>query len=273
MNRLIGDLVDVVSLDAGKPVVTPEVGDTTSVVTEVVEAFEEHAAQNEVSLSAEIGPPLVAEFDPARILQVLTNLLSNAIKFTPAKGKVVVRLARVGDDIRFAVSDTGVGLPSDQLEAVFGRFVQVAGKDRRGWDSASTSPRASCKHTGDGSGQRAGSGRAALSTSRSRSIPHLESLARCRALCDLLSSAAERMSSRVRSSSCRRRPSLWPCLCHSALHDLAETGRKARDCATRDAGPRSLKPLILSTSSGVSPLSFATRRSRVRASCRPPTNC
>lgn len=132
MNRLIGDLVDVVSLDAGKPVVTPEVGDTTSVVTEVVEAFEEHAAQNQVSLSAEIGPPLVAEFDPARILQVLTNLLSNAIKFTPAQGKVVVRLARVGDDIRFAVSDTGVGLPSDQLEAVFGRFVQVAGKDRRG---------------------------------------------------------------------------------------------------------------------------------------------
>ena len=133
MNRLIGDLVDVVSLDAGKLAVTPEVGDTTSVVTEIVDTFEAHAAQNEVSLSAEIGlPPLVAEFDPARILQVLTNLLSNAIKFTPAQGKVVVRLARVGDDIRFAVNDTGVGLPSDQLEAVFERFVQVAGKDRRG---------------------------------------------------------------------------------------------------------------------------------------------
>jgi len=133
MNRLVGDLVDVVSLDAGKLAVTPEVGDTTSVVTEVVETFQADAAQNEVSLSAEIGPPpFVAEFDPARILQVLTNLLSNAIKFTPGPGKVVVRLACVGDDIRFAVSDTGVGLPSDQLEAVFGRFVQVARKDRRG---------------------------------------------------------------------------------------------------------------------------------------------
>jgi signal transduction histidine kinase len=133
MNRLIGDLVDVVSLDAGKLAVALEVGDTTSIVTEVVDTFQAHAAQNEVSLSVEIGsPPFLAEFDPARILQVLTNLLSNAIKFTPAHGKVVVHLARVGDDIRFAVSDSGVGLPSGQLEAVFERFVQVARKDRRG---------------------------------------------------------------------------------------------------------------------------------------------
>ena len=71
-------------------------------------------------------------FDPARILQVLSNLLSNAMKFTPAQGRVAVRLSRVGDSVRFAVSDTGMGVPTDQLEAVFERFVQLTKNDRRG---------------------------------------------------------------------------------------------------------------------------------------------
>ena len=99
MNRLVGDLVDVASLDAGRLAVTPEVADPASVVTEVVETFHAHAAERGVSLSAEIVPPaFLAAFDPARILQVLTNLLSNAIKFTPAPGKVVIHLERAGDE-------------------------------------------------------------------------------------------------------------------------------------------------------------------------------
>jgi signal transduction histidine kinase len=63
---------------------------------------------------------------------VLTNLLSNAIKFTGAEGKVVVRLAPVGDELQFAVSDTGTGIPANMLEAIFERYVQVAENDRRG---------------------------------------------------------------------------------------------------------------------------------------------
>ena len=47
-------------------------------------------------------------------------------------GQFVVRVERIGDDIRFAVSDTGVGIPADKLEAVFVRFLQVAKNDRRG---------------------------------------------------------------------------------------------------------------------------------------------
>lgn len=133
MDRLIGELVDVASIDAGVLAVTREVGDPTHVVTEAVDSFQPHAAANGVSLAAEIVPPSsLAAFDPARIFQVLANLLSNAIKFTPAHGKVVVHVERAGDDIRVAVSDTGVGIPVDQLEAVFARFLQVTKHDRRG---------------------------------------------------------------------------------------------------------------------------------------------
>jgi len=85
-----------------------------------------------VSLVTEIVSPLPrARFDPARILQVLVNLLSNALKFTPRDGTVSVRVECVGAEVRFAVHDTGLGIPADKLEAVFERFVQI-GPDRRG---------------------------------------------------------------------------------------------------------------------------------------------
>ncbi len=132
MNRLIGDLLDVASIETGVLAVHREVEDATRVVMEAVETFEAQAAASKVSLAAEIVSSSPAMFDYARILQVLVNLLSNAIKFTPANGRVVVRLERAGDELRFAISDTGVGIPSDQLEAIFERFLQITKNDRRG---------------------------------------------------------------------------------------------------------------------------------------------
>src|SRR3954469_3601216 len=133
MHRLIGDLVDVASIEAGSLAVTRETGDPTHVVNEAVESLHSQAAGSGVSVVAEISPtlPLVA-FDPARLLQVLSNLLSNAIKFTAAGGTVVVRVEPRGNELLFCVQDTGTGIPDDQLEAVFDRFVQLNKNDRRG---------------------------------------------------------------------------------------------------------------------------------------------
>jgi signal transduction histidine kinase len=133
MNRLIGDLVDVASIEAGSLAVTREVVDPGPIVTEAVDTFQAQATAQGVTLLAELVPPLsVVALDPARILQVVTNLLSNALKFTPRGGTVVVRVERIGEDIRFSVIDTGVGIPRDKLEAVFVRFLQVQPNDRRG---------------------------------------------------------------------------------------------------------------------------------------------
>lgn len=132
MDRLIGDLVDVASIEAGSLAVTLEIGDPSHVVTEAVETFQARASASGVSVVAEVVPPSSpALFDPARLLQVLANLLSNAIKFTPPRGTVVVRVECIDDHIRFAVSDNGVGIPSGKLEAVFDRFHQI-NDDRRG---------------------------------------------------------------------------------------------------------------------------------------------
>jgi signal transduction histidine kinase len=133
MRRLVGDLVDVASIEAGALAVTRALGDPADVVTEAVETFQAEASSRGMSLTAEIVPgvPSVA-FDAARILQVLCNLLSNALKFTPAQGFIAVRLEHVDDNVVCSVSDTGEGIPDDQLEAVFDRFVQLTKNDRRG---------------------------------------------------------------------------------------------------------------------------------------------
>jgi signal transduction histidine kinase len=133
MNRLIGDLVDVASIEAGALTVTREIADPAEVVAEAVDTFQPLASASGISLTAEIaGPFPPMAFDAARVLQVLTNLLSNAVKFTPPQGRVVVRLEARPSHVRFAVSDTGPGIPADKLEAVFARFLQLGTNDRRG---------------------------------------------------------------------------------------------------------------------------------------------
>jgi PAS domain S-box-containing protein len=63
--------------------------------------------------------------DPEKLRQILLNLVGNAIKFTPAGGRITLSAARERDTVRISVSDTGIGIPADQLSRVFEPFFQV----------------------------------------------------------------------------------------------------------------------------------------------------
>jgi signal transduction histidine kinase len=133
MDRLIGDLVDVASIEAGRLAVHCQTVDPEPILMEALSTFQARATASQLAVSVEMARPLPrVALDPARVLQVLINLLTNAFKFTPAHGKVVVRAERTGDELRFSVSDSGKGIPADQLETVFERYVQVTKNDRRG---------------------------------------------------------------------------------------------------------------------------------------------
>jgi signal transduction histidine kinase len=133
MNRLIGDLVDLASIEAGCLSVTREIGDPIPIVEEAVDTFRAQATALGLSLVAEYpAQRVVAAFDAARILQTLVNLITNAIKFTSRGGTVTVRVRATGDDLTFAVMDTGAGIPEDQLDLVFERYRQAVPNDRRG---------------------------------------------------------------------------------------------------------------------------------------------
>ena len=132
MNRILEDLLDIASIEAGRLGVVREAADANSAVREVVAAFGPLAAAKGITLEAELAPhELVASFDHERIVQVLANLVSNAIRFTSPPGTITVRVADTEPGIRFAVADSGAGMPADQLEVVFERFRQLS-RDRRG---------------------------------------------------------------------------------------------------------------------------------------------
>jgi signal transduction histidine kinase len=134
MARLIGDLVDVASIDAHRLAVKPAPTDAVEVLREAFETWEPYAEKKGVALvsSAEGLPPLMASLDAERALQVLGNLVTNGLKFSKRGEAVTLGVEAVGGEVRFSVSDTGVGIPSDKLEAVFERFWQVGENDRRG---------------------------------------------------------------------------------------------------------------------------------------------
>jgi signal transduction histidine kinase len=133
MNRLIGDLLDVGSIDAGALSLVRVPSDLSNVVTEAVDTFRAMAAAKSISLEIEpLESPLPCDVDHDRMLQVLANLVTNALKFTQHGGQVRVRGELDAQVVRFSISDNGPGIPDAMLESVFERFWQVGKDDRRG---------------------------------------------------------------------------------------------------------------------------------------------
>jgi len=133
MNRLVGDLIDVVSLEAGKLHVTMAPTNAVDLVRDAAETFQPSFLANGITLHTSIGSgTIVAHCDQERIIQVLANLLSNAQKFTEPGGTVTLSVAENDAQVSFSVSDTGVGIPAGQTDAIFERFKQVGPKRRLG---------------------------------------------------------------------------------------------------------------------------------------------
>ena len=133
MNRLIGDLIDLGSIDAGRLEVKPIDCDVAQLVREAMESVRHVAAGHGLTLSTHVpNRPTTALADHGRVLQVLVNLLGNAIKFTDAGGTVKVSAEELGDEVRFSVADSGSGIAAEHLQAIFDRFWQVNDRDGRG---------------------------------------------------------------------------------------------------------------------------------------------
>jgi signal transduction histidine kinase/PAS domain-containing protein len=133
MNRLIGDLLDVKRMENGKLHVDPKPLRAAVILMEAAEMLRPLAAAEGLELSVDMRSelPLVAA-DAHRTQQVLSNLVGNAIKFTPKGGRITLRGLAVEQHVRFAVSDTGPGIPAEQLPHIFGQFWQGKRADRRG---------------------------------------------------------------------------------------------------------------------------------------------
>lgn len=101
----------------------------TEVVEELVEQFGATATESRLTLESDLAPALHIRGDRTQMDRLVTNMLANAIKYTPAGGKVRVRLHTDGDSVILTFADTGKGIPADSLPHIFDRFYRVPGED------------------------------------------------------------------------------------------------------------------------------------------------
>jgi signal transduction histidine kinase len=131
--RLITDILDMERFAEGKLQMDFAPCDVDALISESIELLQHLAGERNIELC--VSTPLAGSSvscDRDRILQVLGNLIGNAIKFTPPGGTITVGTEQLKDELRVSVKDTGPGIPEDQQEKIFGRYTQIAQKDRRG---------------------------------------------------------------------------------------------------------------------------------------------
>jgi len=135
LGALINNVLDFQKLRSGNMILNIQNNDIGQFLSDVHETMALYAKKNGVDLSVDWvgGLPMVA-FDRNMIIQVLTNLISNAIKFTPPKGRVSVDVKQKEDELTIDISDTGMGIPKDELPKIFDRFYRVKrpGKEIQG---------------------------------------------------------------------------------------------------------------------------------------------
>jgi PAS domain S-box-containing protein len=132
-DRLLGlvtDLLFIAEVDAGKLAAGQDPVQLAGVAAESVEAARPRADAAELELNLDADNQLVVAGDRTRLAQVFDNLISNAIKFTPADGRIDVRVFRAGAAAVIEVSDTGSGIPEAERAHLFERFFRTSGAIR-----------------------------------------------------------------------------------------------------------------------------------------------
>ncbi|MEN8836769.1 MAG: ATP-binding protein [Celeribacter marinus] len=135
---LINDVLDYSKIEASKLSLHPEVFDLEHCIHDVLVLLQPNAAPKGLSLIIDYDMFMPTSFvgDPGRVRQVLTNLIGNAVKFT-REGHVIVRVVGMPQNdgasqrVHISVEDTGIGIPAQFRDHIFGEFNQVEGERNR----------------------------------------------------------------------------------------------------------------------------------------------
>ena len=129
---IIDDILDLAKVDAGKMTFELVPFKMATSISAMLHLFETKIREKKLELAKEYDNaiPEVLVGDPARLHQIILNLMSNAIKFTK-KGKITVRVNLVEEDdekasIKFAITDTGIGIAESKIDAIFENFQQAS---------------------------------------------------------------------------------------------------------------------------------------------------
>jgi signal transduction histidine kinase len=123
--RLINEVLDLAKIEAGRMELALDDYSVAELVGSVRTAMRSLAEEKGLRFETQVADELpLARGDSGRLTQCLMNLTGNALKFTRV-GEVLIGASREGDDIVYRVSDTGIGIPAEEIDNVFGEFRQV----------------------------------------------------------------------------------------------------------------------------------------------------
>lgn len=126
LEALVNDLRLLSQVDAGELPIHPQSISPQTVLERAALPFQHRAEQNQISIQLHAPEDLPdLNLDEARMMQVLSNLIINAFQFTPAGGQITMSAELNNGAVCFSVSDTGQGIPPEELNLVFDRFYRV----------------------------------------------------------------------------------------------------------------------------------------------------
>ncbi len=131
LRRIVEDLLLVAEIEAERLELRLAPTDLAELAASTVEDALPVAAENGIELTLEVEGSLPLNADAARLRQVLDNLVSNALKFTPRGGSVTLSASNGGGSLQVEVTDTGIGVPPDELGQLFSRFYRASSARHR----------------------------------------------------------------------------------------------------------------------------------------------
>jgi GGDEF domain-containing protein len=140
LTNILNDLLNLSRIESGRIELKFENIGLKEIIELTASSLRPHADGKSLKIDVEISEQLPPVYgDPEKIEQILTNLIGNAVKFTPDGGRILITAQSLshdekggyGDRIAVSVQDTGIGIPSEHLDAIFEKFHQVEGSLQR----------------------------------------------------------------------------------------------------------------------------------------------
>ena len=123
--ELINDILDMSKIEAGKMELQTELSDTSELIEQCLRITRGRAEEKQLLVRSDVSDLPEVDVDPRAFKQIVLNLISNAVKFTPEGGRVTVRGFLSGQGVAYQVSDTGIGIGTDDLPRLGRPFEQI----------------------------------------------------------------------------------------------------------------------------------------------------